>query len=242
MNRLNQTLEQYRKVDKKLFMMRLEQRIFQLMESDEAIAKPEEVASVLKESGFGGISLICTDALNDCLELAKTFSLRLRYPVILETGFHKILKYGIADFARDAAQAGVSGIRVPDLPFEEQGQLAVYLLDESGPFLIREITPASGDRIIQNMQFARGFVWCSNEGNVEFLSELQGDPYMFYLYAVEAAATLPVLLEFGSRCYGDLENYLGSADGVIVGNDLIDRFRREGYSSKGLREYCGRFQ
>ena len=137
--------------------------------------------------------------------------------------------------------AGISGIRIPDLPFEEQGQLAVYLLDEEGPFLIREITPASGDRIIQNMQFARGFIWCSSEGNMEFLSSLQGDPLVFYLYAVEAAATRPVLLDFDSRYLSGLESYLESADGAIVGKELMDVFRREGYSSKKLKEFCSRF-
>lgn len=235
MNQLNQVMNQYRKTDKKLFVMRMEQSIFQT-------AKPDELVPILKEGGFGAISLICTDRLEECLKLAESLTVPWKLPVILETDFHWILKMGIADFAKAAAQAGVSGIRVPDLPFEEQGQLAVYLLEEEGPFLIREITPASGDRIIQNMQFARGFIWCDREGNVQFLSELQGDPYVFYLYAVEAAATLPILLEFNSRCLGDLENYLNSADGAIVGNDLMDRFHKEGYSSKALREYCSRFQ
>lgn len=234
MNQLNQVMDQYRKADKKLFVMRLEQQILQQEQLDELV-------SVLKESGIGAISLIRTGGLEECLELAGRLTVQWKFPVILETEFHWILKYGIAEFARAAALAGISGIRVCDLPFEEQGQLAVYLLEEDGPFLIREITPASGDRIIQNMQFARGFIWCSNEGNVQFLSELQGDPYVFYLYAVEAAATLPVLLEFGSRCLGDLENYLNSADGAIVGNDLMERFHQEGYSAKALREYCSRF-
>lgn len=235
MNQLNRVMERYKRAENKLFVMRFEQKTFQT-------ATPDEVVSILNESNFGAISLICTDGLKDCLALSGTLAIQLKMPVILETEFHKVLKYGIANFAKEAAQNGISGIRIPDLPFEEQGQMAVYLLEEDGPFLIREITPASGDRIVQNMQFARGFIWCSNEGNVEFLSQLKGDPHVFYLYAVEAAATLPVLLEFHSRCYGDLENYLVCADGAIVGNDLMDHFRREGYSSKALREYCSRFQ
>lgn len=235
MNQLNQTMEEYQKANKKLFMMRIEQKIFDM-------ADTEEVVSILKESGFAAISLICTDGLNACLTLAEKLVSSMNMPVVLETGFHKVFTYGIAQFAQDAARAGISGVRIPDLPFEEQGQLAVYLLEEDGPFLIREITPSSGDRIVQNMQFARGFIWCSSEGNVDFLSGLQGDPYMFFLYAVEAAATRPVLLEFGNRCPGDLSAYLESADGAIVGNALIEDFRRRGYSAKLLREYALRFR
>ncbi|MDO5410684.1 MAG: tryptophan synthase subunit alpha [Lachnospiraceae bacterium] len=234
MNQFNQMIKQYQEENRKLFMLRMEQNVFQS-------AVPAAAASILKEEGFGAVNLICTDSLEKCLELAGIFTHRLDLPVVLETGFHKILKYGLAAFAKKAAEAGISGIRVPDLPFEEQGQLAVYFLEEEGPFLIREITPASGDRIIQNMQFARGFIWCSSSGNMEFLSSLEGDPCTFYLYAVEAAATLPVLLDFNTNSYEEVEKYLPSADGVIAGNNLIDRLRREGYSSQLLREYCHSF-
>ncbi|MDD7389827.1 MAG: tryptophan synthase subunit alpha [Lachnospiraceae bacterium] len=235
MNQLNRILTENQETGKKLMVLRMEQKALQSAPAD-------EVVSILKEKKFGGISLICTDALAECLKLAEELACRQQMPVILETGFHKVLKYGIADFAKAAASAGISGIRIPDLPFEEQGQLAVYLLDEDGPFLIREITPASGDRIIQNMQYARGFVWCSSEGNTEFLSGLEGDPLIYYLYAVEAAATRPVLLDFGNRYYSELQEYLNSADGAIVGRDLIETFRRDGYSSRLLSEFCGRFE
>lgn len=234
MNQLNKIIEENQTAGRKLFLLRMEQNILET-------APVEEMISVLKEKKFGAISLICTGALADCMKLSESLTGSLQMPVVLETSFHRILKFGIAEFAKAAADAGISGIRVPDLPFEEQGQLAVYLLDEDGPFLIREITPASGDRIIQNMQFARGFVWCSSEGNLEFLSGLQGDPLEFYLYAVEAAATRPVLLDFDSRYLADLANYLDSADGAIVGNELIDSFHREGYSLQFLKDFCSRF-
>lgn len=234
MNQLNRMIAENQNSGRKLFVFSAEQRLFDTV-------SPEDVAAVLKEKQFGAISLICTDSIGDCLKLAEKLTGRLQMPVILETTFHKVLKYGIAAFAKAAADAGISGVRVPDLPFEEQGQLAVYLLDEDGPFLIREITPSSGDRIIQNMQFARGFIWCSSEGNLEFLTGLQGDPLVFYLYAVEAAAALPVLLDFSSKYFGGLESYLSSADGAIVGKDLIERFHREGYSLQLIKDYCSRF-
>lgn len=234
MNQLNQLLESYQSNGKKLRMLRLEQSVFQT-------AVPAAVTTVMKENQFEAICLIATLDLEDCLSLCKTLACRLEMPVVLEVAFHKVLRYGISRFAEMAGSAGVSGIRVPDLPFEEQGQLAVHLLDEEGPFLIREVTPASGDRIIQNMQFARGFIWCSNQGNVEFLSSLAGDPLTFYLYAVEAAATRPFLLDFNSKSYGEAEKYLDAAAGMIVGEDLADEIRENGYSADLLRQYCSRF-
>ena len=235
MNQLNKILADNQEMHKKLFMFCMEER---LMET----APLEEVVSILKDKGFGAVCLICTGTILNCMEISKKLTGQLEMPVVLETDFHKVFTFGISEFAKAAADTGISGIRIPNLPFEEQGQMAVHLLEEEGPFLIREITPASGDRIVQNMQFARGFIWCGSEGNTEFLSGLQGDPLVFYLYAVEAAATRPVLLDFDSRYLGNLENYLDSADGAILGKELRDIFRREGYSAQKLKDYCSRLE
>lgn len=233
MNQLNKILADNQGAGKKLFVFCMEER---LMEA----APLDEIAAILKEKGFGAVCLICTGSIINCMEISRKLTGKLQLPVVLETDFHKVLTFGIAEFAKAAAAAEISGIRIPDLPFEEQGQMAVHLLDEDGPFLIREITPASGDRIVQNMQFARGFIWCSSEGNTEFLSGLPGDPLVFYLYAVEAAATRPVLLDFDSRYLGNLGNYLDSADGAILGKELMEIFCREGYSAQKLKDYCSR--
>lgn len=234
MNQLKHVFQINQKSGEKLLALRLEQKAVQEIDL-------HQVADILQGAGIRAISLICSGNLAECLKLAKVFAEEENLPVILETEFHKVFRMGTAAFAQAAAESGVSAVRIPDLPFEEQGQLAVYLLDEEGPFLVREITPSSGDRIVQNMQFARGFIWCSNKGNVDFLSELPGDPYIFYLYAAEAAATQPVMLEFGSRSRGELEEYLGLADGAIIGDDLMECFREQGFSWDALKAYCQRF-
>lgn len=234
MNQLNAVFQSNQKSGGKLLALRLEQQVLQGLDL-------HRVAQVLREAGIGAVSLVCSDNLQICLKLAGQLAKEEGLPVILETDFHKVFRMGTPGFAKAAAENGVSAVRIPNLPFEEQGQLAVYLLDEDGPFLVREITPASGDRIVQNMQFARGFIWCSSKGNVEFLSGLPGDPYIFYLYAVEAAATQPVMLEFGSRNRAELADYLDLADGAIIGDDLTEQFRAEGFSWELLQEYCNRF-
>lgn len=234
MNQLNAVFQSNQKSGTKLLTLRLEQQALRDIDL-------HQVSELLHTSGIEAISLICTGSIQECLDLAKQFAKMEGIPVILETDFHKVFRMGTAAFAKAAAESCVSAVRIPNLPFEEQGQLAVYMLDEEGPFLVREITPASGDRIVQNMQFARGFIWCSNQGSIDFLSGLPGDPYMFYLYAAEAAATQPVMLEFGSRNREELEAYLDLADGAIIGDDLAEDFRSNGFSMEALETYCQKF-
>ena len=108
---------------KKLFMFCMEER---LMET----APLEEVVSILKDKGFGAVCLICTGTISNCMEISKKLTGQLEMPVVLETDFHKVFTFGISEFAKAAADTGISGIRIPNLPFEEQGQMAVHLLEE----------------------------------------------------------------------------------------------------------------
>lgn len=233
MNQMIERLQCCERDNRKLFCIRLPEKILDK-------ANIQSQIEILKKSAIDGVCLVCSHNLQMCLDAAVLY-VQAGLSVILETDFHRIFRYGIPAFAKEAAKTGISGIRVPNLPFEEQGQLAVYLLEEDGPFLIREITPSSGDRIVQNMQFARGFVWCSSAGNMDFLSQLSGDPLQFYMYAVEAAAVLPVLLDFGKNSREQLDVYLESASGAVIGNELMERFEREGYQPAVLDEYCSRF-
>lgn len=234
MNRLIQLLNNNQLSGEKLMIMRLNQSLIPVSEISSA-------AQILKENGFEAVCLVCDDDMDFCLKSAAEFAAN-DISVIFETDFHKVFLYGIPAFARQAAASSVSGIRVPNLPFEEQGQLAVYLLDEEGPFLIREISASSGDRIVQNMQFARGLIWCTNQGNLDFLSGLDGDPYMFYLFAADAAATQPVIIDFGSKCRADMENYLETVSGAVVGSGLAEQMQSAGYSADVLKSYCRQFQ
>ena len=92
------------------------------------------------------------------------------------------------------------------------------------------------------MQFARGLIWCTNQGNLDFLSGLDGDPYMFYLFAADAAATQPVIIDFSSTCRADMESYLEMVSGAVAGSGLAEQMQSCGYSADVLKSYCGQFQ
>ncbi len=68
-------------------------------------------------------------------------------PIIFMMYYNTILHYGIKEFADKCKNAGVDGLIVPDLPFEEQDELADALGDDGKTILIQLVSPVSGDRI-----------------------------------------------------------------------------------------------
>ena len=185
------------------------------------------------------VQLLClstnkkVDHLFDICEQIKTSLL-----LIVEVPFHRVFSYGIKGFVERAIKVGISSFHILDLPYEEQGQFVVHLLDTDGPNLLQEVTISSGDRVPTILQYARGFAWCSSKGYSKQLSELPGDPKEYYLFAVDAVSPLPLILDFGVDSGKELSDYLDNAAGYIVGSGLEKELREKGYSSEIVRKYC----
>ena len=81
-------------------------------------------------------------------------------PIVLMGYYNPYVRYGLADFVRDASAAGVDGLIVPDLPTEEAGTLR-DLLEGRDMYLVPLLAPTSTDeRISQACKHAKGFVYC----------------------------------------------------------------------------------
>ena len=84
----------------------------------------------------------------------------VKMPVIFMMYYNTILHYGIEAFAAKCKEAGVDGLIIPDLPFEEQEDLQTALDKEDAAILIQLVSPVSKDRIAKILEHARGFVYC----------------------------------------------------------------------------------
>lgn len=62
--------------------------------------------------------------------------------------YNTVYHYGLDAFAAMCAECGVDGLIIPDLPYEEQGELKAALENVSGaPILIQLVSPVSKERI-----------------------------------------------------------------------------------------------
>ena len=145
-------------------------------------------------------------------------------PVLLMSYLNPLLAYGFSDLARDAAAAGVCGLIVPDLPFEECGPLR-EAAEGAGLGLVQLVTPLTPPGRLETLAAAsRGFLYAvtmtgTTGGEVP-------DDLSDYLGRLRAAASVPVCAGFGIRRAAQVQALTGHADGVIVGSALIDVLRR----------------
>lgn len=152
----------------------------------------------------------------------KEVRMDVNIPFVMMTYLNPILAFGKERFVKECIEAGVDGIIVPDLPYEEQTIIAP-LLQEVNIALIPLVTVTSPNERIQKITSeAKGFVYAVTVAGVtgvrrDFEQELHA-----YLQKVKEHVHLPVVAGFGISTTNQIEDLLHTCDGVVVGSRVIE--------------------
>jgi tryptophan synthase alpha chain len=143
------------------------------------------------------------------------------------TYYNLILQHGVKRFVRRCADSGISGIIVPDLPFEECDELEEACVRE-GVSLIQLVSLTTDERRLDGiLKHARGFIYLVSVLGVTGARKHFSDKAPKLLQKLRRKTPLPVCLGFGisQRKHVEKAKKLGFS-GVIVGSALIDVVER----------------
>ena len=164
-------------------------------------------------------------------------------PLVFMMYYNTVLYYGVDAFAEKCAQVGVDGLIIPDLPYEEQGELQDALKKvEDAPILIQLVSPVSQQRIPRLLENARGFVYCVSAMGVTGQSATFHRDVLEYLKSVKAVSPVPVMMGFGIRTAADVLPMKEIIDGCIVGSEFIRLMERTQYDLQAITDYIQTFK
>ncbi len=150
----------------------------------------------------------------------------LRVPVLLMSYLNPLLAFGLDRLASAAARARVSGLIVPDLPFDESASVR-DAIGSTGPALVQMVTPVTRpERLAQVCRASEGFVYAVTMTGTTGRSVTVPPDTLEYLDRVRAASTLPVCAGFGIRSAEHVARLRGHVDGVIVGSAIVEILER----------------
>jgi tryptophan synthase alpha chain len=171
-------------------------------------------------------------------ELARR-DYELASPVLLMSYLNPLLAFGFEKLAARAAEVGVSGVIVPDLPYEESAPLRAAL-DGHGLALVQLVTPATPPERLRTLcAGSQGFVYAVTRTGITGGESTLPTETAQYLAAVKAASQLPVCAGFGVRRPDQVALLARHADGVIVGSALVEVLERREDPAKFLRSLRG---
>ena len=162
-------------------------------------------------------------SLRRVLEIVSEFRQQdITTPVVLMGYLNPIERYGHAEFAQDAARAGVDGILMVDCPPEEMVHLRSQL-DDHGIYPICLVAPTTTpERMERIARQANGYIYYVSFKGITGANRLEQASLVEPLSELRSHTGLPLAVGFGIKGPKSAAAVAGLADGVVIGSALIE--------------------
>ena len=189
-----------------------------LIELGIPFSDPTAEGPVIQEANVralaGGVT---TDKIFDMVEKIRKKS---SVPMVFMTYANVVFSYGIERFVSKAAEVGMNGLILPDVPFEEKEEFdtvcKAYGLD-----LISLIAPTSHERIAQIAKDAEGFVYCVSSLGVTGTRTNITTDIGAMVKLVKQTKNIPCAVGFGISTPEQAKKMAEQSDGAIVGSAIV---------------------
>lgn len=154
-------------------------------------------------------------------------------PIVLMGAYNPIHAYGTARFARDAAEAGVDGLLVVDLPAEEDDVLRLPAASH-GIDMVRFLAPTTDDeRLKVVLDGASGYLYYASIAGITGTKTYSESDVRSALARIRHATKLPCVVGFGIRTPEQARDIASIADGAVVGSSIVSRVEKCSASGVG---------
>lgn len=143
-------------------------------------------------------------------------------PVILMGYYNPIYTYGPAEFAEAAAQAGIDGVIVVDLPPEEAEELNQHLRAHNLHMIFLAAPTTDETRLPRLLDHASGFLYYVAVKGVTGTKSADMGEVAKRLEGVRAHTDIPLAVGFGIRTPDQAREVAGFADAAVVGSAIVD--------------------
>lgn len=200
------------------FILEMEKAGADLVEIGIPFSDPIAEGIVIQEADIRALAAGATT--DKVFDMAAGVRKKTELPLVFMTYLNPVFHYGYEKFFGRCQAAGVDGIIIPDLPFEEKGELE-DIAAAHGVELISMIAPTSKQRIQAIAKEARGFLYVvSSLGVTGMRSEIQTDLGEI-LDSIRRVTDVPAAVGFGINTPEQAAAIAEKADGVIVGSAIV---------------------
>ena len=175
------------------------------------------------------IQTAATKALKNGMTLKTLFAQlkaikdEVQIPLILMGYLNPILHYGIEAFCQSCAEAGVSGMIIPDLPFDDYLTQVKPVADRYDLRVIMLITPETSDERIRFIDdHTDGFIYLVSSAAITGAQKSFDDAKQAYFRRINAMHLRnPRMIGFGISNAQTLQAAQDNAAGAIIGSKFV---------------------
>ena len=199
-----------------------------LIELGIPFSDPTAEGPVIQEANVRALSAgTTTDKIFD---MVRRIRQKTDIPMVFMTYANVVYSYGSERFIRTAAEIGMDGLILPDVPFEEKAEFDP-LCRQYGIDLVSLIAPTSHDRIRAIAEQANGFLYCVSSLGVTGTRTAITTDIGAMVKLVKEVKDIPCAVGFGISTPEQAESMCRQADGAIVGSAIVKLIAQYGRDS-----------
>lgn len=168
-----------------------------------------------------------------CFRLAEKLKSSVDIPLLIMTYANIPFSMGIEQFVKRCSESGISGMIVPDLPFD-QSPWYLEAAEKYGCFPILVVSPGmSSERLAEIVQQARGFIYTTLRVGITGARKTIHESGLRFLETLRACTSLPIAAGFGISSAEMVNQLQGRADGAVIGSYIIEILNKQGIDEVG---------
>ncbi len=215
-------------------VLRLEDAGVDLVELGLPFSDPLADGRVNQESATRALDAGAT--FDGAMECVAKIRARSELPMIFYAYMNPLISRGFEVSMQAAAQAGIDGFLLLDLPFEEAGPYR-KALSNNALNAIQLVTPTTPDeRVEKIVKRANGFIYCVSREGVTGVQDRIAEGAAALMQRVKDRTNHPLALGFGIGTPQQAADAAKLADAVVVGSAIVNRFHNNPHNSQGRAE------
>ena len=162
------------------------------------------------------------------LDALKAHRGKIQAPLLFMGYYNSFLHYGLEKFAQEAADAGLAGMIIPDLPFEES-EGARKILNDAGIDLIPLVginTPM--ERLKRYAEVEQGFVYFVSVLGTTGVRDGFAEELKECLQLARSCFSIPLALGFGIKTPSQIDSFGDLIDAGVIGSSLLQHIEKQG--------------
>ncbi|TDH27850.1 tryptophan synthase subunit alpha [Segetibacter sp. 3557_3] len=147
---------------------------------------------------------------------------KITIPVILMGYMNPVLQYGFERFCEKAAEVGIDGLILPDLPMHEYETIYGPTIRKFGLDLVFLVTPETGEQRIRRIDaLSSGFLYAVSSSSTTGSNKNIGDQEAYFQKLQSMQLQNPVLVGFGIKDKSTFDAACKYTNGAIIGSAYI---------------------
>lgn len=173
-------------------------------------------------------------SLHLLFEQLKDLRKRVSIPVMLMGYFNPVIQYGVERFCKKAAEVGVDGIIVPDLPIYEYETLYASTFKDNNLSNIFMVTPQTSEERIRKIdELSNSFIYLLSSSTITGANLQMTNNIEDYYKRIKAMHLKnPTIFGFGIKDNATFKNACQYANGAIVGTAFVKLLGEDNYLEK----------